>query len=254
MALNLSKQALLIDDAKVKKYTIHIFGLGSIGSHLGRALCKTGFVNIVGYDFDSVDNDNISAQAYSPKHEGLKKTEAFKQMLIEETGVEPIVYDGKVDEKTEIKIEANSIYFVAFDSIPARKLVWDKVKNFPVPYGETRIGMFDYRFYFVVPGKTPMDWKFGYEKLLDPNQPMTELKCGEKCSFGPNTCLVSLVLRQMLNIIEEKDIIYSYIGNWLTPDNIVIKSTWLDKQQEEEKEEVELSEFEKDLKIVEEII
>jgi len=220
MALNLSKQALLINETQLRQWTVHIFGLGSIGSHLGRALAKSGFVNIVGYDFDIVEEDNIPAQAYSLKHIDMKKTEAFKQILEEECGVTPVVVDGKIDEGTNINIEQNAIYFCAFDSIPARKLVWDKVKGYNVPYGESRIGRFDYRYYFVTE-KTGDKWKEEYEGLLDLSQPISDLMCGEKCSFGPNTDLVSRILRQILNILEGKELTYLFISNWQTPDESI---------------------------------
>lgn len=249
MSLNLSKQSALIDAEKMKNWTIHIFGLGSIGSHLGKALAKTGFENIVGYDMDIVEEDNIPAQAFGLKHIDMKKTDAFVQLLEEETGIVPIVHEGEVTKDTEIPYEPNTIYFCAFDSIPARKLVWDKLKGFPVVWGETRIGRFDERYYFVVPDTTPNDWKDEYEKTLDPTLPMSELKCGEKCSYGPNTDLVSRVLRQMLNIVEGKLLTYFFIGNWETPDDSIIR---LAEGEDVKDEEEEFDDG--DFKVIEELV
>ena len=248
MGLNLSKQSALIDEKSLKEWTIHVFGLGSIGSHLVRALTKTGFTNIVGYDMDIVEEENIPAQAFGLKHIDMKKTEALKEMIKEETGIEIITHEGEVTEKTEIKIEKNGIYICAFDSIPARKIVWDKIKKFPIAYGETRIGRFDYRYYFVVPSLTPDKWKEEYEEFLKPGQPIAELKCGEKCSFGPNTDLVSRMLRQILNIIEGKEITYYFISNWMTPDNSITRITG------EEEEIEEKTETEKDFEMIEELV
>jgi len=250
MALDLSKQALLINGEKMKEWTISIFGAGSIGSHLTRALVKTGFENIEVWDFDEVEADNIPAQAFGLKHIDMKKTEALKELIKEETGVEIVTHEGKVDEKTEIKPDLKTIYFCAFDSIPARKLVYDKLKKFPVVWGETRIGRFDYRYYFVVPGKTPESWKGEYEKELDPKQGIMELKCGEKCSFGPNTDLVSRVLRQILNIVEGKDFTYKFIGNWQTPnvEDSITKDSYRNTWDEAPKEKTEM---EKDLEMIE---
>lgn len=248
MGLNLTKQALLVNNKAIKEYTVHIFGAGSIGSHLCRALAKTGFENIVVYDFDTVEEDNISAQAFGMKHIGMKKLEALKEIIKEETGVEIITKEGKVDEKTEIPIEGKTIYFNAFDSIEARKIVWDKVKDFNVPWGETRIGRFDYRYYFFVPGITPDKWKEEYDGMLQPGQPIADLKCGEKCSFGPNTELVSKVLRQILNIVENKPLTYLFISNWEYPENSIIRTT-----KDKPKEEKVKTETEEDLELLNQV-
>ena len=60
-----------------------------------------------------------------------------------------------------------------------------------------------------------------YEGLLDLSQPISDLMCGEKCSFGPNTDLVSRILRQILNILEGKELTYLFISNWQTPDESI---------------------------------
>lgn len=221
-----AKQSNLISSDAIKKYKIKIFGLGSIGSILTKQLVLTGFTDITGYDFDTVDADNIGSQEFKAKHIGSLKTDALKAMIKEDYDVDISVINGKLDEKSLILPEDNTIYFCAFDSIPARKLLWDKLSKFPIIWGETRIGRTAQRYYFVDLRKTDdesIKWKEEYSAALSPDQPMTTLKCGEKGCYASNAELVSKVVRQIVNIAENKDLTTLFVGEWGEHDGIYRK-------------------------------
>ena len=57
---------------------IHIIGVGAIGSRIAEQLARLGFTNLVIYDFDTVDEYNITNQLYTYPDIGLPKTEAYQ--------------------------------------------------------------------------------------------------------------------------------------------------------------------------------
>lgn len=208
------KQANFIDSKKLANWKIKIFGLGSIGSILAKQLALVGFNDLMGYDFDTVDEDNIGSQEFTISHIGKKKTEAIVALLKEGYDYDISIVEGEITKDTEILPEEKTIYFCGFDSLEARKILWDKLKNFPVMWGESRIGRTAQRYYFVDLKNRDEDWIKEYEKTLDPNGPRTELKCGDKGTYPSNAELVGKIMRQIVNIAENKPFVKQYIGDW----------------------------------------
>ena len=62
--LTLVRQSKLVPVDEINKYELHIFGVGSVGSHVTNIAAKAGFKNITVYDMDTVDEENISPQAW----------------------------------------------------------------------------------------------------------------------------------------------------------------------------------------------
>lgn len=216
------KQANIINSKKLSKWKVKVFGIGSIGSNLIKQLALTGFKDIVGYDFDTVDDENIGSQEFDISHIGMKKTVAIQKLMKDRYNYDVAVVEGELTEKTDVLPEANTIYFCGFDSLKARKLLWDKLKNFPVIWGESRIGRTAQRFYFVDLKNRDEKWIKQYEESLDPKGPMTELKCGEKGCYSSNSELVAKIVRQIVNIAEGKDVATMMISDWGYPPSIYV--------------------------------
>jgi len=208
------KQYNFINPEKVTNWKLKVFGIGSIGSVLIDQAAKVGFRDITGYDFDTVDEDNIGSQNFSIGHIGLKKTEAIQKLMKDNYNFDTTVVEGKIEEDTEILPEANTIYFCAFDSLEARKMLWNKLKGFPVVWGEARIGRDCQQYRFVDLRISDPEWVVEYEKSLDPNGPRSELKCGEKGCYPSNAELTGKIVRQLVNIAEDKPLTTLYIGSW----------------------------------------
>ena len=79
--ITFDKQANIIDDSKLSEWKVKVFGVGSIGSNLIKQLALVGFKDITGYDFDTVDEDNIGSQEFRIEHVGMKKTEAIQKLM-----------------------------------------------------------------------------------------------------------------------------------------------------------------------------
>jgi molybdopterin/thiamine biosynthesis adenylyltransferase len=216
------KQDGFIDSEKVQQWKIKIFGLGSIGSIMAKQLALVGFKDITGYDYDTVDHDNIGSQEYTKEHVGMLKTQALQKLLLDRYDFPIAVIDGKLDSDTEILPEENTIYFCAFDSLEARKLLWDKLKSFPIVWAESRIGLTYQRFYIMDLRTATEEQKQKYEESLNPEGPRVELKCGEKGCYPSNVELVSKLVRQFVNIAEEKPVATVMIGDWGTPPPIFV--------------------------------
>ena len=216
------KQDGFIDSSKLAKWNIKVFGIGSIGATLIHQLAMVGFESITGYDFDTVDEENIGSQIFRKRHIGMKKTEALQQMMKEDYDMEIAVIDGKIDEKTEIMPEDNTLYFCSFDSLEARQMLWDKLKTFPIVWGESRIGRTSQRYYFIDLRLKDEEWKKKYEATLSTDGPRTELKCGEKGSYPSNAELCGKICRQVVNIAEEKPLTTMFIGDWGNPHSVFV--------------------------------
>lgn len=217
-----AKQANLIDSSKVSGWKVKVFGLGSIGSNMVKQLALVGFKQIQGYDFDTVDPDNMGSQEFTKEHVGMKKTEAARKLMKDWYDFDIEVFDGKITAETEIYPEANTIYFCGFDSLEARKLLWDKISPYPVIWAESRIGLTSQRYYIMDLRKRDTAAMVEYEKTLDPAGPRTELKCGEKGCYPSNAELVSKIVRQFVNIAEEKPFATMMISDWGNPTSVFI--------------------------------
>jgi len=230
------KQYNFINPEQVDNWKLKIFGAGSIGSVLAVQAAKVGFKVIEVYDYDTVDEDNIGSQEYSVKYIGMKKTEAITKMMKEDYDVEISAIEGKIDENTQITPEHNTIYFCAFDSLEARKMLWDKLKGFPIVWGEARIGRDRQRYYFLDLNDSSdknKKWVEEYEKLLDPEGPRTELTCGEKGTYPSNAEIVGKITRQLVNIAEGKPLTTMYVGRWGC-DNAIYRTPKQDVPTEED--------------------
>lgn len=216
------KQKEFIDSKKVSGWSVKVFGIGSIGSNLIKQLALVGFKDITGYDFDTVDRDNIGSQEFRQEHIGKKKTDAIKHLMKHDFGFDVTVVDGKITEKTEILPELNTIYFCGFDSLEARKLLWDKLKPFPIVWGESRIGRSNQRFYFVDLRNPDVEWVTQYEQTLDPKGPRVELICGEKGCYPSNAELVGKIVKQCVNIAEGNPPAKMMISDWGMPPSIYV--------------------------------
>ena len=208
--LNLSRQNKLVPKDKIDEYTIEVFGIGSVGSHVIKTLAKTGFTNIKAYDMDKVEEENIAAQAFDFRHEGLQKTEAIKQIVKESCGFDINVFDGEIKEDTLINAEPKTIYCCFFDSFEGRKMVFNKLKDYPVIFIDGRIGMYDMRHYLIdCSDKEQIE---SYEKTLA-TKAVSELVCGEKASAPINIQIAGMIVMNIINYITGADYEKAYIGN-----------------------------------------
>jgi len=217
--VDLAKQAILINNSVLRNTHIDVYGIGSVGSHLVLGLAKLGVESISVWDYDTVNEDNISAQAFGLEHVGLKKTEALFDLVKRQTGIKIELNNLEIDEETDLEPEINSIQCSCVDSLKARKIIFDKLVGLPVYWLDSRIGGFDHQYYFLkLDDKQSTD---KYIKTLKPIPGMAyELKCGEKCSIGNNLMIVSELMANIVRLINGIEPNKKYISNFLWFNNI----------------------------------
>jgi len=60
------------------------------------------------------------------------------------TGTDIEIRNEKLDEKSELEYANDTIHIMAFDSIEARKMVFNMLKGYPLHYIDGRTGGFNY--------------------------------------------------------------------------------------------------------------
>ena len=75
--MDLKKQLEFFDPNKFEDHEIHIIGVGAIGSHIAEMLTRMGFEDLTLYDFDTVDQHNITNQMYFETQFDVPKLEAI---------------------------------------------------------------------------------------------------------------------------------------------------------------------------------
>lgn len=77
--MNLVKHMEFFDPTTVRD-SVHVIGVGAIGSIVVEQLVRLGFENIHIYDFDTVTDYNVTNQLYRTIDIGEKKTTALIDM------------------------------------------------------------------------------------------------------------------------------------------------------------------------------
>jgi tRNA A37 threonylcarbamoyladenosine dehydratase len=113
---------------------VHIFGLGTVGSTTALCLTKMGISKLSIYDFDKVEEHNIPSQLYSLSDVSKLKVDVLSKMLLHMAPYNKnaiLVFNNaeEITEQTNLDyINKNDIIILAFDSLKARKTIYDKVK------------------------------------------------------------------------------------------------------------------------------
>lgn len=101
-------------------------GAGGIGSWLTFLLCRLCVPQIYVYDFDILEEHNMSGQLYGPGHIGMPKVSALSQVckqLADHT-------INAMNEKVTADTMATNFMFGAFDNMVARKDIFTAWKGF----------------------------------------------------------------------------------------------------------------------------
>ena len=232
--LNLSRQSKLVPADRINEYSLKVFGVGSIGSHFVKVAVKTGFKNIEVFDMDTVEEENIAAQAFDFEHIGMNKVDAMKDIVKRAVGIDIVATHGRVSEENPITPEANTLYCCFFDSFEGRQMVFDMLKDYPVIFIDGRIGQYNMRHYLVeMDNKEQSD---NYQSTLSTGA-VSELLCGEKACAPINVQIAGKLVMNIINFVSGKDYTKVYIGNAEAPKtdiNILELRTQSDGTSDEE--------------------
>ena len=100
--------------------TAHVIGIGATGSHIAIALAKMGVENIHIYDFDTVDEHNITNQMYDTLDIGKSKIDAMEEKLL---AINPDIKITTHPEGWKEDMPLSGYIFLCVDSIATRKAI-----------------------------------------------------------------------------------------------------------------------------------
>lgn len=186
------------------KLEVHIIGVGAVGSNIALQLAKLGVTTIHLWDFDIVNEHNITNQVYTSLDVGLPKVNALKKHMLE--------------NNPDIKIYAHNmrytnqplkgIIFLTVDSIKTRKEIAEN--NFHNLFIKLvidgRIGLEKGQVFTT-------NWlydndKQNYINLCDFNDSETDAvisACGTELSVSPSVLLTAAyAVAQLINFVNEK--------------------------------------------------
>lgn len=125
--MNINKHQHFFDPLKIED-TIHIIGVGAIGSNLAVMLARLGLQDFKIYDFDEVEPKNVANQAYFDDQIGKPKTEAIVETMkrINPDADIEIVHDG-----WEPDTALNGFVFLCLDNIDLRRQIVEENKLNP---------------------------------------------------------------------------------------------------------------------------
>lgn len=170
--------------------TLNIIGVGATGSNIGLIAARMGFHKFKIWDADIVESHNLPNQIYSSEHIGLKKVDAFEQVLKSfNPRIEVEKHDYFFYSETHSDLVEGPLVLTV-DTMKARKDIFETFyMNYEVNHVfETRLG-FDYAELNILNNMEPLpckDWK-------------ANLKSDEEIPEGPCNLRVCSTLTNMIS-------------------------------------------------------
>ena len=178
-----------------------VYGAGSVGSHVMYELAKLGVKSLEVIDFDTVEIHNIGNQFYRMSDVGESKVVRLKSNIKEFTNKDIHSNHLEITEDTELNIAMNSCHIMTFDNIEARRLVFNKLKGFPVDLIDVRAGGEGWEL-FEVRMDNPVECE-RFEKTLY-YEGYSEDKCGEQTVCYNVLALASEVVNQFKRLNKKQ--------------------------------------------------
>lgn len=114
---------ILFDSTKMVNRTIHIIGCGAVGSHLAIQLIKLGITRLKLWDFDTIEEHNLTNQIWNHKDIGKSKVEALIEHILE---LDPYIPPKNIKNMGKYEDQAlEGIVFACVDSVELRKHIYE---------------------------------------------------------------------------------------------------------------------------------
>src|SRR5690554_50605 len=202
--MNLNKHLEFFNPQTFKE-EIHLVGVGAIGSNILNQLVRLGFSNIHIYDFDIVNQHNITKQLYTQEDIGKFKVDAIKEHMLKINPNVNIVKNPEGWNKNNKNIKG--ILISALDSINTRReLFEDNKMNFSVKAAlDMRIGLEEAQMYFANWSKGKEIKTFLSTMQYDDSEVVNAVSaCGTTLSVLPTIqMIVSIGVMNLLNFLKQ---------------------------------------------------
>jgi len=200
--MNLNKHLEFINPVSYPK-EIHIIGVGAIGSRVAEMLVRLGFSNLHIYDFDIVDDFNVTNQVYTSLHIGLAKTQALTSYLLEiNPHVKVTAHDRYVTQPLRGAV------FLAVDSINLRREIATAQitnQNIDIMF-DIRMRLTDAQGYCAVWSEYKQIEAFLNSMSFDDSEDSAPLSvCGTALSIAPTVfTIVSLQVNNFIRFLKNE--------------------------------------------------
>jgi len=187
---------------------ITVIGAGAIGSFTVLALSKMGFKNITVFDFDKVDDVNMSCQFYRYSDIGKPKVEALKDLIKDFTG-NTISICNEPYEVGKFK----GLVISAVDSMAVRKNIWkNQVGNYDcVSVIDPRMAS-EYAMLYTMDPNLEKDVK-SYEKTLFSDEEGVQERCTARSTMYTVNMIAGHTAKAVKDIATKADKV-PRIVNW----------------------------------------
>lgn len=202
--MNLNKHLEFIQPSVYTK-PIHIIGVGAIGSRIAEVLTRLGFNNLVVYDFDVVEDANVTNQLYTYPDLGVLKVDALERHLKDINPNLKLTKMGAYEEQA-----LSGVVFLCVDSINTRRRITEQhLRNMSID------AMFDARMRLTDGQAYGANWADGNHvsaflntMQFDDKDDQTPLSvCGSSLSVAPTILtLVSLTVMNFMRYIKNLEI------------------------------------------------
>lgn len=129
--VNYMRQTLLFDPSGFPDAAVTIVGLGNIGSHTALTLSRLGILKFQLFDHDTVENHNLSSQAYSVDELGEEKVTVISRKIVGQNlnsiaAAFPIEFTGLASEISPLTT-LHPILIIAIDTMDGRKAICENL-------------------------------------------------------------------------------------------------------------------------------
>lgn len=203
--MNLNKHISFFNPQNIADKEIHIIGVGAVGSYIALTLAKLGIKTLYIWDFDTVEEHNITNQVYTHNDIGKLKTEALKEHLLANNPDIIVNCKGKYENQN-----LKGIVYLTVDSIRLRKQILENIQINPFVklVIDGRIGLDKGQVITTVCGdlnkiKNHIELSSFDDK--DSDAPVSA--CGTTLSVAPSVLLTAqYAIAQLINYVNKKPI------------------------------------------------
>ncbi len=121
-----SRQRDIVPPERLAACKVTVIGVGAIGRQVALQLTAMGIGWLQLIDFDTVEESNIASQGYLEDDLSRPKVQATADLCQQ---IDHQLETHEINERFRRSMEIGNVVFCAVDTIDARRLIWEAVKD-----------------------------------------------------------------------------------------------------------------------------
>lgn len=181
-----SRQTDLVPMDLLHATPVSVVGVGAVGRNVAVQLASVGVKAIDLFDFDEVDESNVTTQGYWTEQVGMPKVEAAEEAVLQ---VDPEIVVVKHNDRWRSKDRLKGVVFCCVDNMDSRKMIFEGVQRTASFFCDGRMqGLAAYCYPFA---------KEYFHKYLDTWHPQEESEPG-RCTARSTLFVASFLASAMI--------------------------------------------------------